>query len=363
MKNRYFKGFNRLFGRAKKSAARTLKERFDEIPGRAPGQLHSLFSEAVEAEKIAGANGCRERLFPADVTFWGMLGQVFRGGSLRDAVREIQASICAADGERELSNSTGSYSDARQRLPQDSVNAEHGRVCEKMMSSGGFVGGRRVMVVDGTSVPLEDTARNQQEYPQPVGQKPGCGFPVMQIVALLNLDSSALEHFSFSPHTADEGGMFDVELMEHLKAGDVLQGDRLYGSYLHFAALAARGVDVLTRLHGLAWLAQGRAWRRCHSAGEAATAKRPSATSYAGGMGSAAGNDHGALRALRHRHCGLSHPAHHGGHHGALKEILRGRDYSNILGLAHFFKHPKEQLFVRSVQFAPFQFLYDVQPE
>ena len=105
----------------------------------------------MEAEKIAGANGCRERLFPADVTFWGMLGQVFRGGSLRDAVREIQAclcvarrqaSVCAADGERDLGNSTGSYSDARQRLPQDSVDAVHGRVGEKMMSSGGLLGGR-----------------------------------------------------------------------------------------------------------------------------------------------------------------------------------------------------------------------------
>ena len=106
------------------------------------------------------------------------------------------------------------------------------------------------MVVDGTSVQLEDTAANQEEYPQPAGQEPGCGFPVMQIVALFNLDSAALEHFSFSPHTADEGSMFDVELMEHLQAGDVLLGDRLYGSYLHFAALPARGVDVLTRLHG-----------------------------------------------------------------------------------------------------------------
>ena len=249
-KTLYFKGFNRFFGRAKKSAARTLKERFDEIRGRAPGQLHSLFSEAVEAEKIAGANGCRERLFPADVTFWGMLGQVFRGGSLRDAVREIQASVCAADGERDLSNSTGSYSDARQRLPQHSVDAVHRRVCDKIMSSGGLLGGRRVMVVDGTSVQLEDTPANQKEYCQPVGQKPGCGFPVMQIVALFNLGSSALERFSFSPHTADEGGMFDVELMEHLQAGDVLLGDRLYGSYLRFAALAALGVDVVTRLNG-----------------------------------------------------------------------------------------------------------------
>ena len=56
-----------------------------------------------------------------------MLGQVFRGGSLRDSVREIQASVCAADGEQDLGNSTGSYSDARQRLPQDSVDAVHGR--------------------------------------------------------------------------------------------------------------------------------------------------------------------------------------------------------------------------------------------
>ena len=178
-----------------------------------------------------------------------MLGQVFRGGSLRAAVREIQASVCAADGERDLSNSTGSYSDARQRLPQHSVDAVHRRVCEKMMSAGGFAGGRRVMVVDGTSVQLEDTAANQEEYPQPAGQEPGCGFPVMQIVALFNLDSAALEHFSFSPHTADEGSMFDVELMEHLQAGDVLLGDRLYGSYLHFAALPATitvryGIDI-----------------------------------------------------------------------------------------------------------------------
>ena len=254
MENRCFKGFNHLFGRAKKSAAQTLKERLDEIRGRAPGQLHSLFAEAVEPEKIARTEGCRDRLYPADVTFWGMLGQVFRGGSLRDAVREIQASVCAADAERDISNSTGSYSDARKRLPQSSVDVVHRRVCDKMMPSGQLLGGRRVMVVDGTSVQLEDTAGNQQEYPQPAGQKPGCGFAVMQIVALFNLGTAALERFSFSPHTAHEGAMFDVELMEDLQAGDVLLGDRLYGSYLHFAVLADRGVDVLTRLHS------SRAW-------------------------------------------------------------------------------------------------------
>ena len=82
----------------------------------------------------------------------------------------------------------------------------------------------------------------------------------MQIVALFNLETTALKHFSFSPHTAHEGGMFDVELMEHLQADDVLLGDRLYGSCLHFTALAGRGVDVLTRLHGSRAWPKG-AWR------------------------------------------------------------------------------------------------------
>ena len=54
--------------------------------------------------------------------------------------------------------------------------------------------------------------------------------------------------------------MFDVELMEHLQADDVLLGDRLYGSCLHFTALAGRGVDVLTRLHGSRAWPKG-AWR------------------------------------------------------------------------------------------------------
>jgi hypothetical protein len=254
MKNTYFKGFHHLFGRAKKSAERTLKERADEIRARAPGQLHTLFAAVVEPEKIQGRAGSRERIYTADVTFWGMLGQVFRDGSLRDAVREIQASICAIEPAQDPGENTGSYSTARQRLPQGSVDEVLRRVWAKLTPSESFLGGRRIMVVDGTSVQLEDTLENQREYPQPTTQKPGCGFPMMQIVALLNLTSTALERLSFSPHNADEGGMFDTELAEHLQHGDVLLADRLFGSYQRIATLHARGVDVLTRLH------QARSW-------------------------------------------------------------------------------------------------------
>ena len=42
--------------------------------------------------------------------------------------------------------------------------------------------GRQVHVVDGTGIALPDTEANQDDYPQPAQQKPGCGFPVLRLV-------------------------------------------------------------------------------------------------------------------------------------------------------------------------------------
>ena len=47
--------------------------------------------------------------------------------------------------------------------------------------------GRRVVVADGSTVSMPDTAENQAEYPQHSLQKPGCGFPIARIVVLIAL--------------------------------------------------------------------------------------------------------------------------------------------------------------------------------
>jgi len=240
---------NQLCGRAKKSAAVALKNHVDQIRNLAPGQLHSLFAEAVEPEKIQGAAGSRNRLYSPGVTVWAMLGQVFRGGSLREAVREVQASVHARDGNQDVGVSTGSYSDARQRLPQRSLDAVQRRVCEKFFNPGKLLQGRRVLAVDATSVQLADTPENQQCYPQPSNQKAGCGFPVMQIVGLFNMENAALEHCVESPWKEHEGGMFLVGLSEHLIEHDVVVGDRLYCSFLNMAVLQEKGVDAIFRLN------------------------------------------------------------------------------------------------------------------
>jgi len=245
----YLKGFHHFFGRAKKASAAALKEQCDEIRERAPGQLALLFSEVVEPEKIKGKAGSRNSSYSADVTFWAMLGQVFRSGSLRDAVIEVQSHVFKNKADASLTNSTGSYSDARQRLPEASLKQVHERICQKMYCDEAFLNGRRIMVVDSTGVQIEDTQENQENYPQPSIQKHGCGFPVVKLIALMHLCKSTIEHYCESPLDADEGGMFDLELQEHLHAEDVLLADCGFCSYARLASLNADGVDVIMRLN------------------------------------------------------------------------------------------------------------------
>lgn len=254
-KTRFLKGFHLLCGRAKKSSAKVLTEAIEKIRGGAPGQLCSLFAQDIEPEKIGSAEGARNRVYSAQVTFWLMLGQVFRGGSLRAAVREVQAFLAVAhEDQADSKGSSGSYSDARKRLRESELKKVNARVCAKMPASGRLLGGRRIMVVDGTGIQLEDTAANQKCYPQPSEQKKGCGFPVVQLIALMNLESGAVEHVCHTPLEAHEGRLFECELASKLCRGDVLLADRGFSSFLQFAQMARRGVDSLMRLHG------SRAW-------------------------------------------------------------------------------------------------------
>ena len=52
--------------------------------------------------------------------------------------------------------------------------------------------GRAVKLVDGTTVTMPDTVDNHWRYPQPQTQKPGLGFPVSRVVALLCLGTGAV---------------------------------------------------------------------------------------------------------------------------------------------------------------------------
>ena len=95
---------------------------------------------------------------------------------------------------------------------------------------------------------LDDTAENQAEYPQPTSQKPGCGFPVMSIMGVLNHAHGGWEDFVEGEQSAHDSPIFH-KLLHCFEAGDILCGDRAFCTYELMATLHSRDVDTVMRLH------------------------------------------------------------------------------------------------------------------
>ena len=108
--------------------------------------------------------------------------------------------------------------------------------------------GRPVKVVDGSGLSMPDTPENQRRYPQAKSAQPGCGFPVMRVVALFCLGTGALLALAKGSLHVGERALFR-SLWPLLEAGDVVLADRGFCGYAEFYFLMGRGVDCVMRNH------------------------------------------------------------------------------------------------------------------
>ena len=233
-------------------------------------RLCEIFGPWLPAALLAptgqGLNS-RQRTYPLNLTFWAFLSQVLSpGSSCREIVRKVQAWY--APRAKTLPDSgTSAYCQARSRLPLARLLDLHHTLADKLATRSAASDlwlGRRVKVIDGTGLSMPDTAANQKDWPQPSEQKPGCGFPVVKLVACFCLASGAL--LEWVEGTLHE---HDCRLLQKLlftfTKGDVVLADRGFSSYASLAALWARGVDAVMRVHHfrkLDWRAGRRLGRR-----------------------------------------------------------------------------------------------------
>ncbi|HWE93882.1 MAG TPA: IS4 family transposase [Tepidisphaeraceae bacterium] len=236
---------------------------------------HLLPPEQVERAVEAEGVGFRACLFTPLVTLWAFLGQVLSAdGSCRGAVIRLLAFLAAGAGpaaggpaRRDPAHGpeddgpdtgegpdTGPYCKARARLPEGLVARlakETGRGLHARYPAGGLLGGRRVKVVDGTTCSMPDTPANQKLWPQPPNQKPGLGFPLVRLVAVMSLHCAAVLDVASGPYQGKQTGETALfrTLLDALEEGDVLLADRFYASYWMIALLLARGVDSVMRQH------------------------------------------------------------------------------------------------------------------
>ena len=111
--------------------------------------------------------------------------------------------------------------------------------------------GRRVYLFDGTTVTMPDTPENQAAYPQVYNQKPGLGFPIARLGALISLACGAVVNLGFCQYAGKGQGEVSLlrRLWDVLRPGDVVLGDRLLGNWATIAFLRQRGVELVSRLN------------------------------------------------------------------------------------------------------------------
>jgi hypothetical protein len=108
--------------------------------------------------------------------------------------------------------------------------------------------GLRPLVIDGTTVTLPDTKKNQRAYPQSRTQKPGCGFPLMRLVGVLSLCTGCLlDYIKGNKHQSELALLGN--LLHLFKPGDLVLGDRGFCGYAQIALFLAQSVQSLFRLH------------------------------------------------------------------------------------------------------------------
>jgi hypothetical protein len=244
-----------LFG---KPPVSSLKKAMAALPKIASlAELRQLFGAyfpaALLAQNHCGHNS-RQRIFSLEVTFWAFLDQALTPqGPCREAVRKIMAWHRFENPRGpigDMSADTSAYCQARLRLPVQTIKDINAHLIARLQANtptDGLWHGRRVKLVDGTGISMPDTAANQAFYPQTKSQKPGCGFPLMNLVGIFCMSSGALLEVAYGERRTHETKLF-ASLWHTVEKGDVLVEDRGFCSFGAAAALYARGADVLMRL-------------------------------------------------------------------------------------------------------------------
>jgi hypothetical protein len=201
-----------------------------------------LLSQADE-----GTNS-RDRIYSLRRTFFGFLYQILNPQcSCREIVRQIQA-LLFLQHQSPIDPATSAYCQARKRLPLDLL--QRGRVA--LAALGDKSAQRwhdlRPKLIDGTTLSMPDTKKNQRAYPQSRSQKPGCGFPLMRLVGVFSLSTGLLLDYAKGNKHQSELRLFKG-LLDQFKPGDLAVGDRGFCTYVLLALLGLRPIVGVFRLH------------------------------------------------------------------------------------------------------------------
>lgn len=226
---------------------------FAFCPGaRFSGLLDPAFFQGIaDKHAVHFGQGDEDTYCPA-VTLWTWLGQVLRPvASCIDAVSRLVA-LGFRLGHA-ISSDSGAFCKARAKLPEPFLRelvVELGKRIEARTPAHWKWRGRNVKVADGALLQVADTEANLQQFPQQRRQKKGLSSTTLRVVVLFTLATAALREAAYGPYRGKGSGEMSLllQIFDAIDKGDILLGDRYYGSYLLLAMLQQRQADGCFRL-------------------------------------------------------------------------------------------------------------------
>jgi hypothetical protein len=199
-----------------------------------------LSASAIESACRQCRHKWRMRELGPAQTVWAFLLQVLHGNTACSHVVRLARLSCSA----------AAYCSARGRLPltvfqrllEQTSQAAQRSFREPLWH------GHRTFFVDGTGLSMPDTNQLRAHFGLPNGQRTGCGFPVVHLLAMFDAASGLLVKMLTAPLRTHD--MLQVaQLHPELCAGDVLVGDRAFAGYAHLALLLRAKLQGLFRTH------------------------------------------------------------------------------------------------------------------
>lgn len=216
----------------------------------APEQQELLDPDERPTTKMVYTNG---------VTLWMLILQRLGGGK---SLTEVVSQILSHDHdllpdnkrvrENTLSENSAAYAQARKRLPMETILEFSKQVCDYLgQISEPVIDGRRVFIIDGTTITLPPTKVLQEAYPPAPNQHGQSVWPVAQLMVANEMQSGCALLPQVDPMYGKNNASEAVQahrIVRKLPANSIVMADAGFGIYSVAHHTIDAGHDFLFRL-------------------------------------------------------------------------------------------------------------------
>lgn len=150
--------------------------------------------------------------------------------------------------------STGSYVKAKQRLEEAPIHElvkSVGSSPLKKVPKSWLVYGRDVKLFDGTTLTLQDTKSNNEQYPKHSNKRLEVGYPQIRLLAVFSLITGCVVDYALDATKGKGTGEVTLlrGILDCINEGDIAIGDALFCNFFLIHDLMEKKVDVIVPGH------------------------------------------------------------------------------------------------------------------